>query len=467
MIKDGRMGSYLVAALITVGFSAVVRAEVGSQAAGKTCIPQSEMAQIARDFPQFRNLAQADYCLDGSETANLIDSLMFMRSTRFESIMPSSSDDLFSGRFAKDWYGYFEQRITDIDIQSSCQKGVGAFVYMWGSTMYVCPMLLSANFTALDRASVMMHEARHIDGFPHTTCRQGPRQGLQGACDTRIADGGSYAVSVETYAQIARYAPDVHPALRAYAKSSAVTYADEAFDSPVKIDRDPKFVVMTKDLDFVSLDVTRGMTTQTLGKTPELGRIVMRAQHMILFPENKANPAKYVFAKNEGDIAQQAGDIAADYNSQSSADRAKWIDVHIAAQWALRVFPDKLRFQCDPRSDATRDLAVNGERPKAVIYPNGYDRGARVVQLQMESGKVYDVSCDRGSGSLRPSSLVLDRVFKRLYRSGAETLGLGDDGKLYRVSGGTSTPVTTPFDGRIHELAPSSGYAFFDGSLIR
>jgi hypothetical protein len=460
MIKDGRFLSFIAGVLMCTSALAANTENVSINPA-KECVAQSEMAAIARDFPQFRNLASADYCLDGSETANLIDSLMFMRKTRFENSMPNSSDELFSGRFAKDWYGYFEGRITDINIQSSCQKGVGAFVYMWGSTMYVCPMLLSANFTSLDRASVMMHEARHIDGYPHTTCRQGARAGLQGACDTKIADGGSYAVSVETYAQIARYAPDVHPALRAYAKSSAVTYADEAFDAKVRIDRDPKFILMTKDLDFVSLDASRGFAVQTLGKVPELGRIVMRAQHMILFPENKANPAKYVFARGEGDIAQQAGDFAADYNSQSPADRAKWVDAFIGAQWGLRVFGDRARFGCDPRSEATRDVSLNGETAKSLLYPNGYDRASKVVQLQTVSGKILDLSCV-GGASVKPSTLTLDRGFKRMYRSGAETIGLGDDGKLYRVVGSVSQPVNTVYDGRIHDIAPSSGYKFFD-----
>lgn len=462
MIKDGRL--LWAAAALVAGFASTSQAQISiNPSPAKECVSQSEMAAIAKDFPQFRNLAGAEYCLDGSETANLIDSLMFMRRTQFDNNMSNSSDELFSGRFSKDWYGYFEQRITDIDIQSSCPKGVGAFVYMWGSTMYVCPMMLSANFTSLDRASVMMHEARHIDGYPHVTCRRGPRAGIQGACDTRISDGGSYAVSVETYAQIARYAPSIHPALRAYAKASAITYADEAFENAVRIERDPKFVVMTKDADFVSLDANQGFATTKIGTAPELGRIVMRAQHMVLFPEDKTHNARYVFARGEGEIAQQAGDIAADYNSQSPSDRAKWVDVHMSAQWVVRVFGDRIRFQCDPRSDANRDVNLPaGEQPKALVYPNGYDRGATLVHLQMASGKVYELTCGNGSGVVRQSAVTLDRTFKRLYRSGAETLGLGDDGKIYRIVNGVSTVVSTAFDGRIHDLAPSSGYAFFD-----
>lgn len=479
MIKDGRsvfvgLCLLLLSFVSSVAHSSQVSAaptvddaaNVAVPSPTKNCYPQSEMAAIARDFPQFRNISGAEYCHDGSQTANLIESLMFMRKTRFENNMPNSSDELFSGRFARDWYGYFEGRITDINIQTSCPKGVGAYVYMWGSTMYTCPMLLSANFTALDRASVMMHEARHIDGFPHVTCRQGPRQGLQGACDGKIADGGSYAVSVETYAQIARYAPDVHPALRAYARSSAVTYADEAFDSPVKVDREAKFIIMTRDLGFHSVDPTRGFASQKLGQTPELGRIIMRAKHMVLFPENKSSNARYVFSENEGDIAQQAGDFAVEYNSSPVAERARLVDIHLSGQWSAKVYNDRVKFACDPRSEATSEVAVTGDVPQTLVYPTGYDRGATVVQLQMRSGKVFDLKCQGGRGQIAASAVTLDRVYKKLYRSGAETLGLGLDGGLYRVQNGRSTSITTPFDGQIFDLVPSQNFSFFENSPV-
>ena len=124
---------------------------------------------------------------------------------------------------------------------------MGAYVYgYFDQTMYVCTMMLTSDFTSLDRASVFMHEARHIDGFPHTTCHEGPREGIRGACDFQISDGGSYAVSVETYAQIAKYATEVHPALRAYSRAAAVTYSDEAFVHTPSIDRTKGLVVLDK-----------------------------------------------------------------------------------------------------------------------------------------------------------------------------------------------------------------------------
>lgn len=466
MIKDGRF----LKSSIVVRFVFVALSLAGvdmAQAQLKNCVSASEMSVIAKDFPQFRNLANgSDYCLDGSQTANLIEGLMFMRKTRFEGIMPQSRDELFSGKFAQDWYGYFIGRIHDFDVQQDCPKGVGAYVYSFGNTMYVCPMLLTANFTSMDRASVFMHEARHIDGFPHVTCRRGPRQGLQGACDTRISAGGSYAVSVETYAQLGRYAPDLHPALRAYAKSSAVIYADEAFDTPVNIDRSPRFLILTQDRRFHRLDLAQAGGVQDLGLAPELGRLVPRGQHLILFPDNKNSQARYVFTRGEGELAQQAGDLAVEYNQMSAAQKSQFVDAHIGAQWVAQIFKDRVKFACDPRGSSTRELSLNGEVASSLLYPNGYDRGMGVIQLQTESGRIFDLSCNRGTPSIVASSLSLDRRFRKLYRSGNDVIGLGMDASLYRVQNGVSSLLVTGYEGQVYELTPAQSFDFFETSLI-
>lgn len=426
------------------------------------CVPASEMTAIAQHFTQFRQLAGREYCYNGSQESHLIAGLMFMRETQFANTMPKSTDELFSGKFANDWYSYFIGRINDLSIQSNCAKGVGAYVFMFGNTMYVCPMLLSDNFTALDRASVMMHEARHIDGFPHMTCTRGARQGLQGACDRRISEGGSYAVTVETYAQIAAYAPNVHPAMKAYARSSAVVYADEAFENVVSINRSSQLMLLTTHGEFHSLSLAGGVTTQKLGNAPTLGRIVMRGQHMILYPEDRSQPAKYVFARNEGDLQQGAGDIAMEYNALTPAQRGDWLDVHIGAQWSARVMKTKVKIGCDPRSDSATEINTGAETPVALIYPNGYDRALKNAHLAMSSGKVFELGCSGSSAFLRASHLTFDQGYKRIQKVGNEVVGLTNDGRLFKISGTTSTPLQTSVDGRVYDIAPNQFIEFLD-----
>lgn len=431
----------------------------GAAFANSNCVPQAEMQEITRTFTQYAHLAKGDYCFDGSAEAHLIAGLVFMRKTQFAP-MERSSDDLFSGRFASSWWNYFIGRINEFQIDRNCQKGVIAYVFAFGGrTMYACSAALTSQFSALDLASVFMHEARHIDGFPHRTCSHGPRQGLQGACDTRISDGGSYAVTVETYAQLARYATDVHPALKAYSRSASVVYADEAFEQPVRVERSSRFLVLTKDRRITAVNGTRSF--ESLGSAPELGHVVMRSQHMVLIPENRNSKARFLFARGEGEIATSPGNFADDYNALPPAERANLVDVHSGAQWNARVSRDKVRFECDPRSPTAQELAL-GETPVGILYPEGYDRAARSAQLMMESGKAYDFGCNGKRAFLQPSKSSYDQVYKSLYKVDGLTLGLTANGSLRELTGGGSQPFLPGLDGRIQEIMPNQVVSFFE-----
>lgn len=443
-------------ASLLVGFFA-------SSAMAADCVSQAEMKEIASHFTQLKEYAKKDFCYDGSETSHLIATIMFMRKTEFKADMAKSNDELFSGRFSSSWYNYFIGRITDFEIPSNCPKGVAAYVYMWGTTMYACPAMLTDNFAALDRASIMMHEARHIDGFPHVTCSTGARKGLQGACDKKISDGGSYAVTVETYAQLAKYAVDLHPALKAYSLASAVTYADETFDTPARVDRENKLLIMDNARNFATLNVTTGQM-ENLGQTPALGRLVPRAQHLILFPEDKSLLAKYVFTKNEGDISQAAGDAVLEYNAQTPAERADLVDLHVAAQWTAKVYSQKIVFSCSATTNAVSTLAIpDGRKATGILYPNGYDRVARTHAIVTEDGAIYDFGCtDAGRPVVQASALKLDQKFKRIHKVAGKVIGLSEDGRLFSIEKGKSTALSTSVDGQIFEIAPRQSYGFMN-----
>jgi hypothetical protein len=438
---------------------ATVKAETNTT---KDCISQSEMKTIAGHFTQFSNLANSEFCNDDSKTWHLLSSLMFMRKTQFSPNMPASQDDLFTGRFANNWYEYFIGRINELEIVNDCPKGVIAYVYMFGNTMYTCPTALTNSFSSLDRASVMMHEARHIDGFPHMTCSKGARKGLQGACDEKIADGGSYAVTVETYAQLAKYAEGIHPALKAYAKSSSVIYADEAFENPVRINRDEKLLLFDKNAGFHSLNVGTG-ELKKLGSAVAAGKIVKRGQHMILFPLDKTLKAQYVFSKDEGTIEQSPTDFITEYNNQSPEQKAQLVDLHIGAQWSARIYKDKVSFTCDPRSTAVRDIALPTESlAVSLIYPDGYSREKYVALVASSNGTIYEVGCLNKQATLKVSQTRLDQNYVRIHKANNQTFGLNSEGKLFKIEGSRSTPVVTNLDGSILEIVPVQSFEFFE-----
>jgi hypothetical protein len=425
------------------------------------CIPQSEMQVIARTFRQFANLANAPFCNDDSQNWHLLSSIMFMRQTKFAATMPVSKDELFTGRFASSWYDYFIGRITELEVVDSCQKGVIAYVYGFGgSTMYVCPMALTKTFSSLDRASVMMHEARHLDGFPHMMCSRGARKGISGACDVRISDGGSYAVTVETYAQLAKYAEGIHPAMKAYAKSSAVVYADEAFENPVRINRAEKLLVLTNSLDFYSLNPATA-ELKKLGKTAASGKIIRRGQHMIIIPTDKTLKAQYVFSNNEGEIDQSPSEMISEYNAKTPEQKANLVDIHVGAQWSAQVNKTAVTFTCDPRSPAKSELKLPAGKIAAnLLYPNGYARDTYTVQLVTESGEVFDLSCLNKQASLKPSALKIDQKYARVNKANGQTIGLLD-GKLFKIDGDRSSSLSTALDGSIVEIVTQQSFEFF------
>lgn len=431
---------------------------------GQNCISQTEMQEISQDFKQFRNLANKEFCYDNSETSNLLASIMFMRKTAFSPDMKNSTDELFSGRFSSSWYKYFTERINDINIPRNCAKGVAAYVYGFGSTMYVCPMLLTANYTALDRASVFMHEARHMDGYRHITCRTGPRAGMSGACDNRISDEGSYAVTVETYAQLAKYAVDLHPALKAYSMSSAATYADETFDTAVRVNKQPVLLLMNQSGQFFSMNINKNSEIKKLGQAPSLGRIVMRAQHMILFPEDKSLSAKYVFANNEGDIAQTAGDAVQEYNAQTPEQKLDFKDMYSGSQWTARVYTNKIKFSCDPRSPDTSDIALpQGESAGNILHLNGYKRESKTSFLMTQSGALLEFGCNNTRPYMRPAVQTLDQNYKRVHRVGNRTFAINSNGDFFELTQAGSLKVVLPNEvGSVFEIAPQFAYDFIE-----
>lgn len=463
--------SQFLAVMISFTFVSVSNAQVdifpepandNQQVNTGDCIAQSEMAAIAKNFKQFANIANREFCNDDSQTWHLLSSLMFMRQTKFAETMTPSEDELFSGKFAHGWYDYFVGRINKLEIVNNCPKGVIAYVYMWGNTMYTCPMALTNSFSSLDRASVMMHEARHIDGFPHITCSKGARQGLQGACDDRISKGGSYAVTVETYAQLSKYAEGIHPALKAYAKSSAIVYADEAFEVPVKIHRAEKLLALTNTRDFHSMDMET-KEIKTLGKAPSLGHIIRRGQHMILFPEDKTLKAGYVFSNNEGELEQSPSDMVTEYNAQTPEEKAKLIDLHIGAQWSARIYADSVKFLCDPRSPSEAVLSLpNGLTAASLVYPEGYARDKYSVVLSTVSGDLLEVGCANKRAYVKASTVVLDQPYKRIQKAGGAVLGLTAAGDLFQLEQGRSTPVVTDLQGTIVDIAPQESFRFFE-----
>ncbi|MCC2679206.1 MAG: hypothetical protein K0R29_1782 [Pseudobdellovibrio sp.] len=446
---------------ILFAFVSIVIINASANEPEKECVPQSEMQAISQVFTQFSELSKAPFCNDGSANWQLLSSLMFMRKTQFSANMPQSKDELFSGKFAKDWYGYFAARLNRLEAAPECAKGIIAFVRPGIKTMHICPMTFTDRYSSVDRATVMMHEARHQDGFPHMTCTRGARKDVHKACDVNIADGGSYAVTTETYAQFAKYAEGVHPAIKTYSRSAAIIYADEAFENPVRINRSERLLALTKDGKFFSVDTQTGESKQ-LGNADAIGRIIRRGPHLVIFPEDKTKKAEYIFADGEGKIEQSPSDFVSEYNAQTPEQKSALVDYHIGGQWTAKVYKNSLTMVCDTRGPDISEIQIpDGKEAIGLSYPEGYARESFKIQLLTATGDVFDVNCENKKASVSLAATRLDQRYTRIYKANGVVVGLLD-GKLHKLDGERSAPIVTAIDGMISEIVPQQSFEFFN-----
>lgn len=248
--------------------------------------------------------------------------------------------------------------------------------------------------------------------------------------------------------------------MKAYARSSAVIYADEAFENPVKIHRSESLLVLTDTLDFHSLNAQGEI--KKLGHTSAAGHIVKRAQHLIMFPTDKTLEAQYVFANNEGEISQSPSSFVTEYNAGTPVEKANLVDLHIGAQWTARVYKNKITFKCDPNSDATKDIALPaGAVAAALVYPDGYARDKYTAQLVAEDGQMFEVGCVNKRASLKALTTRLDQKYSRIHKATGQVFGLAD-GNLFKLEGSRSTPIVTALDGSIIEIVPQESFEFFE-----
>lgn len=422
------------------------------------CIPAEDMTAIAKAFPQFQNLSGKPYCFDGSQTAYLMAGLNYIRKVQFVEPMVNSPDDLFTGKFAKDWFGYFTKLVKTIQIAKNCPVGAIAYVngFFHNNTMHVCPMGLTNAFTPLDLASIFLHEARHIDGFPHTTCNEGPRARLPGACDKKISEGGSYAVTVETYTQLGKYGKDIHPAFRSIAQASALIYGAEAFVQPMKINSEENFLVLTQDNKLYKIDSQNiKAEPQYLGTTIQKGQLIKSKLGLVILPDDRSKLMTRLFQDGE----TQA--LSLEYNDDNVSNRAKVVDYYFAWTWNARIEKNKVRFFCDKRQKPTQfvDVALNAEAI-GIVYPNGYQPVNAEAYLLTQNG-VVTISCLNASqAEIKPAAIDLARDIVRVHKIRNQSLALTQTGQLLDVNANTVIDFSSV--GGIKDITTYSRAVFFD-----
>lgn len=88
-----------------------------------------------------------------------------------------------------------------------------------------------SKLSTLGRIGALIHEARHTEGYAHTTCDHGPYKDTNvSGCDGSLEAGGSHAVEMEYYARVAVQGAAFHPVYRAMARLTLLARSGFAFN---------------------------------------------------------------------------------------------------------------------------------------------------------------------------------------------------------------------------------------------
>lgn len=85
--------------------------------------------------------------------------------------------------------------------------------------------------SSLGRVGVIIHEARHTEGYSHVECTHGPYQDTGSAgCDESVGYGGSHAIEMEYYARVVVQGANFHPVYQSMARLMLLARANFVFN---------------------------------------------------------------------------------------------------------------------------------------------------------------------------------------------------------------------------------------------
>lgn len=182
---------------------------------------------------EFLHLDNSAICSDDEALYKLFESLILLDTLPGSDA--SSTDSIVAEEGPMD---FFKNRIRTIFIEDSplsatCENDT-TIAYVRpkvSNTTFVCAKAFSG-ISTYQRATSLVHEARHIDGYPHADCTHGSMFAFgagRGACDTDFPLQGSYGVEAGFNIFVAKSAAD--PVLKQQARAEAIDLLVNRFNT--------------------------------------------------------------------------------------------------------------------------------------------------------------------------------------------------------------------------------------------
>ncbi|RYZ95373.1 MAG: hypothetical protein EOP11_25010, partial [Proteobacteria bacterium] len=342
--------------LLTILLAAASFAEEISETPG--CVPAIEATAYQKQFQlKFANFGPWDLCSEASDTKKVLSALHTIRAAEFS----DEASPLITRVSDETDFDYLAHRARRIQ-KNGCagDETVVACVRPGEHTLRLQAPFFA--IPAVNRVATLLHEARHVDGFPHVTCEAGPLSGSDGGCDPNLKYHGAYAVELSYYARVALNGKNFHPAYKALARSSAVALMEQNFVRNPAPSRERLAL-----LDFADghLRLFDGANfREHLSTIVSDGKLIARNYGIAVLPRDRAQNSwlidPYADAFLSPDLLESLlGTTFRNYNKLNIAERPQILDVLNRLDLQGRLYPERVELMLHPEIGELEPVRVD------------------------------------------------------------------------------------------------------------
>ncbi|MBI3554900.1 MAG: hypothetical protein HY074_01395 [Deltaproteobacteria bacterium] len=366
------------------------------------CIDADVAHKLIKDYglEMGRFSGSTELCDSKRPGKKMLNAILMLDQGKFG---PTARAGLDRQMITTDYATYFRQRIGRVVFDNQCggTSWVLACVINSNPVMHVEKPYFDDDMALALQMTVLVHEARHTEGFPHYRCYTGGNAGKNGACDLSYEAGGAYAVEVEYETRVALNGLNFNPVFKTMARLFAIDRLNNNFVTAPTTKKPALFLVDQADSHVVVLDReghANELSDVVLGK----GRLIGRDSGANLMFEDPTREPMYLdyYARKlfpQTAVAPVVGLTMRNYaTSWSAAKKQNLVDILNDAAGngiQIRLFKNQLEAAKGLDNAPVVDLPAT-ETPVALLstLPCLTPEGASVgFYVRMASGAIYQI----------------------------------------------------------------------------
>lgn len=400
------------------------------------CLPSSEAEYFFQTFKVFKwSRSEGEYSPIKSIT-NLCDSkdltVRLAKAVQFMNELNAHQDPNSTSIVTREGAGhYFTKRIARIVIEPKdgfgCPSGVIAFVYRnEKDIMHVCTEGISDMDSPLMMSWVLVHEARHTEGFSHVHCNHGlyldssNDRTSTGSCDETYETQGSYGVAAGFLTEVLRTTKD--PVQKQAARSQYVVDLIQRFNK-LPLDIKPGFAAHSDSGEVSFFD---GDKKSVLFQTSPKAFLTSRQDLPTIF--DPAGTAKtYYFAKILQDTPGGYAREFAEKYTPSQRESLRDAYFGLSHDYACLLFDTKLRCGDNYAQDPDIDVTLSIRPVQFLMSTKSEFVNNNVLYITAEDGYLYPLPADWATFKTWSKSGALTRSSKQYNLLSLVTLSEKDE----------------------------------------